>query len=108
MFPYIFSFGRINLLDTPGHIDFTMEVEQSLRAVDGVVVVLDGTAGVEAQTTTVWAQADKYSLPKLCFINKMDRPDADHEQCLADIQNKLEARTVCLQIPEKNEGGILC
>lgn len=85
-----------------------MEVEQSLRAVDGVVVVLDGTAGVEAQTTTVWAQAEKYGLPKLCFINKMDRPDADHEQCLIDLQNKLATKTICLQWPEKDAKGTLC
>nr|BAI79334.1 mitochondrial EF-G2 [Drosophila melanogaster] len=98
---------RINLLDTPGHIDFTMEVEQSLYAVDGVVVVLDGTAGVEAQTVTVWSQADKHKLPRLIFVNKMDRPDADFEKCVSDLKDKLETQPVCLQYPVKNEDGVL-
>ncbi|EDX13956.1 GD20968, partial [Drosophila simulans] len=97
----------INLLDTPGHIDFTMEVEQSLYAVDGVVVVLDGTAGVEAQTVTVWSQADKHKLPRLIFVNKMDRPDADFEKCVSDLKDKLETQPVCLQYPVKNEDGVL-
>lgn len=98
---------RINLLDTPGHIDFTMEVEQSLHAVDGVVVVLDGTAGVEAQTVTVWAQAEKHGLPKIIFVNKMDRPDADFEQCVVDLSQKLDTNPICLQYPEKNDKGYL-
>ncbi|XP_032579600.1 ribosome-releasing factor 2, mitochondrial isoform X2 [Drosophila sechellia] len=98
---------RINLLDTPGHIDFTMEVEQSLYAVDGVVVVLDGTAGVEAQTVTVWSQADKHKLPRLIFVNKMDRPDADFEKCVSDLKDKLETQPVCLQYPVKNDDGVL-
>ncbi|KAH8382825.1 hypothetical protein KR009_005489 [Drosophila setifemur] len=98
---------RINLLDTPGHIDFTMEVEQSLYAVDGVVVVLDGTAGVEAQTVTVWTQADKHKLPRLIFVNKMDRPDADFKKCVSDLKEKLEAQPVCLQYPVKDENGVL-
>ncbi|XP_017082657.1 ribosome-releasing factor 2, mitochondrial isoform X2 [Drosophila eugracilis] len=98
---------RINLLDTPGHIDFTMEVEQSLYAVDGVIVVLDGTAGVEAQTVTVWSQADKHKLPRLIFVNKMDRPDADFEKCVSDLKDKLETQPVCLQYPVKDEDGVL-
>ncbi|KAH8264072.1 hypothetical protein KR038_002205 [Drosophila bunnanda] len=98
---------RINLLDTPGHIDFTMEVEQSLYAVDGVVVVLDGTAGVEAQTVTVWTQADKHKLPRLIFVNKMDRPDADFEKCVNDLKAKLETQPVCLQYPVKSGDGVL-
>ncbi|KAH8357122.1 hypothetical protein KR084_003730 [Drosophila pseudotakahashii] len=98
---------RINLLDTPGHIDFTMEVEQSLYAVDGVVVVLDGTAGVEAQTVTVWSQADKHKLPRLIFVNKMDRPDADFGKCVSDLKDKLETQPVCLQYPVKNDDGVL-
>ncbi|KAH8367476.1 hypothetical protein KR200_008362 [Drosophila serrata] len=98
---------RINLLDTPGHIDFTMEVEQSLYAVDGVVVVLDGTAGVEAQTVTVWTQADKHKLPRLVFVNKMDRPDADFDKCVHDLKAKLETQPVCLQYPVKSEDGVL-
>ncbi|XP_017847964.1 ribosome-releasing factor 2, mitochondrial [Drosophila busckii] len=98
---------RINLLDTPGHIDFTMEVEQSLHAVDGVIVVLDGTAGVEAQTVTVWTQADKHKLPRLVFVNKMDRPDADFDRCVQDLRNKLETTPVCLQYPTKSIEGQL-
>ncbi|SPP80753.1 ribosome-releasing factor 2, mitochondrial isoform X1 [Drosophila guanche] len=99
--------NRINLLDTPGHIDFTMEVEQSLYAVDGVVVVLDGTAGVEAQTVTVWTQADKHKLPRLAFVNKMDRPDADFNKCVNDLKTKLETQPVCIQYPTRNENGLL-
>ncbi|KAL9889590.1 ribosome-releasing factor 2, mitochondrial-like isoform 2-T3 [Glossina fuscipes fuscipes] len=85
-----------------------MEVEQSLHAVDGVIIVLDGTAGVEAQTQTVWFQAEKHSLPKIAFINKMDRPDADFEKCVMDLRNKLEAKPVCLQYPCKDSKGNLC
>lgn len=98
---------RINLLDTPGHIDFTMEVEQSLYAVDGVIVVLDGTAGVEAQTVTVWTQADKHNLPRLVFVNKMDRPDANFDKCVDDLKSKLDARPICTQYPAKNDKGQL-
>ncbi|XP_075145674.1 mitochondrial ribosome recycling factor 2 [Haematobia irritans] len=98
---------KINLLDTPGHIDFTMEVEQSLYAVDGVVVVLDATAGVEAQTVTVWSQADKHRLPKISFINKMDRPDADFDKCVTELQTKLDAKPICVQYPQKDAKGNL-
>ncbi|XP_068155651.1 ribosome-releasing factor 2, mitochondrial isoform X1 [Drosophila tropicalis] len=98
---------RINLLDTPGHIDFTMEVEQSLHAVDGVIVVLDATAGVEAQTMTVWSQADKHRLPRLVFVNKMDRPDADFNKCVEDLKSKLETFPVCIQYPAKSKEGQL-
>ncbi|XP_065355171.1 ribosome-releasing factor 2, mitochondrial [Calliphora vicina] len=98
---------KINLLDTPGHIDFTMEVEQSLYAVDGVVVVLDGTAGVEAQTVTVWSQAEKHRLPKISFVNKMDRPDADFDKCVNDLSSKLDAKPICIQYPHKDERGNL-
>ncbi|XP_062125665.1 LOW QUALITY PROTEIN: ribosome-releasing factor 2, mitochondrial [Drosophila sulfurigaster albostrigata] len=98
---------RINLLDTPGHIDFTMEVEQSLYAVDGVVIVLDGTAGVEAQTVTVWTQADKHNLPRLVFVNKMDRPDANFDKCVDDLKSKLDAKPICTQYPVKNNEGHL-
>lgn len=97
----------INLLDTPGHIDFTMEVEQSLYAVDGVVVVLDGTAGVEAQTVTVWTQADNHRLPRLVFVNKMDRPDAIFDKCIDDLKAKLDAKPICTQLPAKNVDGHL-
>lgn len=97
---------RINLLDTPGHIDFTMEVEQSLGAVDGVVVVLDSSAGVEAQTVTVWHQADYYKLPRMVFANKMDRADADFHACLVDLKAKLNCEPVPVQIPIMGEKGI--
>nr|B4M416.1 RecName: Full=Ribosome-releasing factor 2, mitochondrial; Short=RRF2mt; AltName: Full=Elongation factor G 2, mitochondrial; Short=EF-G2mt; Short=mEF-G 2; Flags: Precursor [Drosophila virilis] len=98
---------RINLLDTPGHIDFTMEVEQSLYAVDGVIVVLDGTAGVEAQTVTVWTQADNHRLPRLVFVNKMDRSDAIFDKCIDDLKAKLDAKPICTQLPAKNVDGQL-
>lgn len=90
---------RINLLDTPGHIDFTMEVEQSLGAVDGCVVILDSSAGVEAQTITVWSQADRYELPKIVFANKMDRDDADFHGCVEDVRSKLGVTPIPLQMP---------
>lgn len=98
---------RINLLDTPGHIDFTMEVEQSLHAVDGVVVVLDGSAGVEAQTTTVWSQADRQNLPRIVFVNKMDRPDANFTACVDNIKEKFDVTPVKLQHPVKDAEGNL-
>lgn len=97
---------RINLLDTPGHIDFTMEVEQSLGAVDGIVVVLDGSAGVEAQTVTVWNQADHYNLPRLVFANKMDRADADFDGCLEDLRKKMDCLPVALQFPVMGAKGV--
>lgn len=90
---------RINLLDTPGHIDFTMEVEQSLAAVDGTIVILDGSAGVEAQTITVWNQADRHKLPRLIFVNKMDKVNADFEGCLQDLEKKLDIVPLPLQLP---------
>lgn len=97
---------RVNLLDTPGHIDFTMEVEQSLNAVDGIVVILDSSAGVEAQTITVWNQADRHNFPRIVFANKMDRADADFEQCLADIRTKLNSTPLPLQEPIVGKKGI--
>lgn len=97
---------RINLLDTPGHIDFTMEVEQSLGAVDGIVVVLDSSAGVEAQTVTVWHQADHYNLPRMVFANKMDRADADFDACLSDLIKKLDCLPVALQLPIMGVKGV--
>lgn len=97
---------RINLLDTPGHIDFTMEVEQSLGAVDGIVVVLDGSAGVEAQTLTVWHQADHYNLPRMVFANKMDRADADFDGCLDDLTKKMDCLPVALQFPVMGKKGV--
>lgn len=97
---------RINLLDTPGHIDFTMEVEQSLGAVDGTVIILDATAGVEAQTVTVWSQVDHHSLPRMVFANKMDRPDANFGGCLNDIKSKLSAVPLATQIPIMGKKGL--
>lgn len=90
---------RINIIDTPGHVDFTAEVERSLRVLDGGVVVLDAVAGVEAQSETVWRQADKYSVPRVCFINKMDRVGADFERTISMIEDRLRARTVTIQRP---------
>ncbi|PIW91143.1 MAG: elongation factor G, partial [Candidatus Nealsonbacteria bacterium CG_4_8_14_3_um_filter_39_7] len=85
---------RINLIDTPGHIDFTAEVQRSLRVLDGGVVVFDGVAGVESQSETVWRQADKYNVPRICFINKIDRVGADFEKSLISIWNKLTPNAV--------------
>jgi elongation factor G len=90
---------QINIIDTPGHVDFTVEVERSLRVLDGGVVVFDGVAGVEPQSETVWRQADKYHVPRLCFINKMDRMGADFERCVSMIVDRLGAVAVPLQLP---------
>ncbi|MDD5569463.1 MAG: elongation factor G, partial [Candidatus Pacebacteria bacterium] len=89
---------RINLIDTPGHIDFTAEVQRSLRVLDGAVVVFDGVAGVEAQSETVWRQADKYNVPRVCFINKLDRLGASFEKSLESIWKKLTQNAVAMQI----------
>ncbi|XP_011305891.1 ribosome-releasing factor 2, mitochondrial [Fopius arisanus] len=93
---------QVNLIDTPGHIDFTMGVEQTLSALDGAVVILDSSAGVEAQTTTIWRQADRYSLPRIVYCNKMDRGDADFDMCLRSIQTKFDATPLPVQMPIKN------
>ncbi|KAJ8286992.1 hypothetical protein GJAV_G00045770 [Gymnothorax javanicus] len=90
---------RINLIDTPGHVDFTVEVERSLRVLDGAVAVFDASAGVEAQTLTVWRQADKHSVPRVCFLNKMDKPGASFQYSIESIRKKLKANPVLLQIP---------
>lgn len=90
---------RINLIDTPGHVDFTAEVERSLRVLDGGVTVLDGEEGVQSQSETVWRQADKYKVPRLCFINKMDKLGADFLATIKDIQNKLGANTAIVTYP---------
>ncbi|HAM95646.1 MAG: Elongation factor G [Candidatus Azambacteria bacterium GW2011_GWB2_46_37] len=90
---------RINLIDTPGHVDFTVEVERSLRVLDGGVVVFDGVAGVEPQSETVWRQADKYHVPRLCFINKLDRLGASFERSLASIQERLMPNAIPIQLP---------
>jgi elongation factor G len=90
---------RIHLIDTPGHVDFTIEVERSLRVLDGAVVVLDGVAGVEPQTETVWRQADRHRVPRLVFVNKLDRPGADLERCLVQLRERLGARPLPVTLP---------
>ncbi|MBK8176092.1 MAG: elongation factor G [Rhodospirillales bacterium] len=90
---------RVNIIDTPGHVDFTIEVERSLRVLDGAVAVFDSVAGVEPQSETVWRQADKYGVPRICFVNKMDRIGADFYRCLQMIKDRLGARALVLQLP---------
>jgi len=90
---------RINIIDTPGHVDFTMEVERSLRVLDGAVCVFDGVAGVEPQSETVWRQADKYGVPRICFINKLDRAGASFDRSFQSILDRLGANAVALQVP---------
>ena len=96
---------RINIIDTPGHVDFTAEVERSLRVLDGAVAVFDAVAGVQPQSETVWRQADKYSVPRICFINKMDRVGADFDRCLGMIRDRLNAHPVAIQYPLGKEDG---
>jgi elongation factor G len=98
---------RINIIDTPGHVDFTMEVERSLRVLDGAVAVFDGVAGVEPQSETVWRQADKYGVPRICFINKLDRAGASFERSFNSILTRLGANAVALQIPIGEEDRLL-
>ena len=90
---------RINIIDTPGHVDFTIEVERSLRVLDGAVAVFDGVAGVEPQSETVWRQADKYNVPRICFVNKMDRTGANFYRCVDMIVDRLGAKPLVLQLP---------
>ena len=90
---------RINIIDTPGHVDFTIEVERSLRVLDGAVAVFDGVAGVEPQSETVWRQADKYGVPRMCFINKLDRTGADFYYCVQSIIDRLGAVPLVLYLP---------
>ena len=98
---------RINIIDTPGHVDFTIEVERSLRVLDGAVAVFDSVAGVEPQSETVWRQANKYGVPRMCFINKMDRVGADFYRCLDMIKDRLGATPIVLQLPVGSEADFL-
>ena len=97
----------INIIDTPGHVDFTVEVERSLRVLDGAVAVFDGVAGVEPQSETVWRQADRYSVPRMCFINKLDRTGADFYMCVDMIVSRLNAVPLVLQLPIGNEADFI-
>src|SRR3546814_710371 len=94
---------RINIIDTPGHVDFTIEVERSLRVLDGAVAVFDAVAGVEPQSETVWRQADKYKVPRICFVNKMDRTGSNFYRCVDMIVDRLGAVPMVLQLPLRSE-----
>src|ERR1051325_9759068 len=90
---------KINVIDTPGHVDFTIEVNRSLRVLDGAVVVLDGVAGVEPQSETVWRQADRHRVPRIVFVNKLDRMGADFARCMREVRDRLRAEPVALTMP---------
>src|SRR5215216_4408117 len=98
---------RLNIIDTPGHVDFTAEVERSLRVLDGAVAVFDSVAGVEPQSETVWRQADKYRVPRICFVNKMDRIGADFKRTFEQIVSKLGGNPVAIQLPIGSEDKFL-
>jgi elongation factor G len=102
----IWNGHRLNIIDTPGHVDFTIEVERSLRVLDGAVAVLDGNQGVEPQTETVWRQADRYNVPRIVFVNKMDKIGADFEMCLKTIRDRLAVKAVPIQIPIGSETSL--
>ena len=91
--------NRLNLIDTPGHVDFTVEVERSLKVLDGAVIVFDAVSGVEPQSETVWRQADRYKVPRVCFVNKMDRMGADFKMVVQQIRERLGAHAVPIQLP---------
>jgi len=97
---------RINIIDTPGHVDFTIEVERSLKVLDGAICVFDGVAGVEPQSETVWRQADKYKVPRVCFVNKLDRTGADFFMCIDMIKDRLGAKPLVMQIPVGIESSL--
>src|SRR5712692_3734796 len=90
---------RVNVIDTPGHVDFTIEVERSLRVLDGAVALFCAVGGVEPQSETVWRQADKYQVPRIAFVNKMDRPGADYQRCMDMMRKRLHANPVAIQLP---------
>jgi elongation factor G len=98
---------QINIIDTPGHVDFTIEVERSLRVLDGAVAIFDGVAGVEPQTQTVWRQADRYRVPRICFVNKLDRTGASFEHCVETIKNRLHAIPAVVQLPIGSEASFI-
>src|ERR1700716_3996154 len=97
----------IQIIDTPGHVDFTVEVERSLRVLDGAVAVYDGVAGVEPQTENVWRQADKYNVPRMCFVNKLDRTGADFFRCVQMMIDRLNATPLVLQLPIGKEADFI-
>ncbi len=99
--------NQINIIDTPGHVDFTVEVERNLRVLDGAVAVFDGVAGVEPQSETVWRQADKYGVPRMCFVNKLDRTGASFDYCVKTIRERLGATALVLQVPIGAEGDFI-
>ena len=98
---------RINIIDTPGHVDFTVEVERSLRVLDGAIAVFDSVAGVEPQSETVWRQADKYGVPRIAFINKMDRIGADFDRAVETMRDRLGAHPLPIQLPIGAEDGFV-
>jgi elongation factor G len=98
---------QINIIDTPGHVDFTIEVERSLRVLDGAVAIFDGVAGVEPQSQTVWRQADRYRVPRICFVNKLDRTGASFEHCVETIKNRLNAIPAIVQLPIGSEASFI-
>ena len=98
---------RVNIIDTPGHVDFTIEVERSLRVLDGAVAVFDSVGGVEPQSETVWRQADKYGVPRICFVNKMDRVGADYYRCIEMMKERLGAKPVVMQLPVGEESNFV-
>jgi elongation factor G len=102
-----FELHRVNIIDTPGHVDFTIEVERSLRVLDGAIAVFDAVAGVEPQTETVWRQANKYGVPRFCFVNKMDRMGADFERCVDMMRDRLGCIPVPIQLPIGREDDFL-
>ena len=98
---------KLNIIDTPGHVDFTVEVERNLRVLDGAVAVFDGVAGVEPQSMTVWRQADKYSVPRICYVNKLDRTGASFDHCVKTIRERLNATPLVIQLPIGAEGDFM-
>ena len=103
---FAWNLHQINLIDTPGHVDFTAEVERSLRVLDGAVVIFSGVEGVEPQSETVWHQADRYQIPRLAFINKLDRAGADHLRVLKQIETRLRAQAAFVNLPYGVENGL--